>query len=204
MKKAPFKNYGFAYEYEGSSFVFHIVASSADEARGRAKAMSDATFEGELKEAPAPDEQQKTASRAVGRSGMEQSQKAQEFLANLDPESLKVGDGSDGLPVWIGVDAEAQRVYKVYASGLAQGFGDGRMVIINGLQAGCGWRAAKAGQSLNIPLSSLVALSSLPPVSEIAQALAPSQSACATAQTASRAGPVGRAVAFLRRVFRVR
>ncbi|MGJ2284795.1 hypothetical protein ACR8FC_22490, partial [Salmonella enterica subsp. enterica serovar Paratyphi A] len=176
---------------------------------------------------------------------------------NLDPESLKVGDGSDGLPVWIGVDAEAQRVYKVYASGLARGFGDGRMVIINGLQAGCGWRAAKAeqstrgryislmgeeggavfevdasptfmastclhlresspapevsslsqqlpapspispqtppeialpegpssqrpakaGQSLNIPLSTLVALSSLPPVSEIAQALAPSQSA---------------------------
>lgn len=76
---------------------------------------------------------------------MEQSQMAQEFLANLDPESLKVGDGSDGLPVWIGVDAEAQRVYKVYASGLAQGFGDGRMVIINGLQFPS-WRVGRGEQ----------------------------------------------------------
>jgi hypothetical protein len=76
---------------------------------------------------------------------MEQSQKAQEFLANLDPESLKVGDGADGLPVWIGVDAEAQRVYKVYASGLAQGFGDGRMVIINGLQFPS-WRVGRGEQ----------------------------------------------------------
>lgn len=70
---------------------------------------------------------------------MEQSEEAKKFLAGLDPESLKVGDGSDGLPVWIGIDAEAQKVYKVYASGLAQGFGDGRMIIINGLQF-IGWR----------------------------------------------------------------
>lgn len=70
---------------------------------------------------------------------MEQSEKAKQFLASLDPESLKVGDGSDGLPVWIGVDAESQKVYKVYASGLAQGFGDGRMIIVNGLQF-AGWR----------------------------------------------------------------
>lgn len=80
---------------------------------------------------------------------MEQSAKAKEFLASLDPESLKVGDGSDGLPVWIGIDAEAGRVYKVYASGLAQGFGDGHLLIVNGLQAGCGWRVARAEQSTN-------------------------------------------------------
>lgn len=64
---------------------------------------------------------------------MTQSDKARDFLANLDPSALQVGNGSDGLPVWIGIDAEAQRVYKVYANGLAQGFGDGRMIIINGL-----------------------------------------------------------------------
>lgn len=76
---------------------------------------------------------------------MEQSEKAKEFLAALDPESLKVGDGSDGLPVWIGIDAEAQKVYKVYASGLAQGFGDGRMLIVNGLQF-AGWRVGQGEQ----------------------------------------------------------
>ncbi|WP_021025421.1 hypothetical protein [Comamonas sp. B-9] len=64
---------------------------------------------------------------------MTQSEDASVFLANLDPSALQVGNGSDGLPVWIGVDAEAQKVYKVYANGLAQGFGDGRMIIINGL-----------------------------------------------------------------------
>lgn len=74
---------------------------------------------------------------------MTQSDKAREFLASLDPSALQVGNGSDGLPVWIGIDAEAQKVYKVYANGLAQGFGDGRMIIINGLQlaewhVGCG------------------------------------------------------------------
>lgn len=59
---------------------------------------------------------------------MEQSEEAKKFLAGLDPESLKVGDGSDGLPVWIGIDAEAQKVYRVYASGLALGFGDGDLI----------------------------------------------------------------------------
>ena len=76
---------------------------------------------------------------------MEQSQKARQFLAGLDPEGLKAGNGSDGLPVWIGIDAEAQKVYKVYASGLAQGFGDGRMVIVNGLQF-AGWRVGSGEQ----------------------------------------------------------
>ena len=79
---------------------------------------------------------------------MEQSESAKEFLASLDPEALKVGDGTDGLPVWIGIDAEAQKVYKVYASGLAQGFGDGRMVIINGLQFSA-WRVGRGEQSTN-------------------------------------------------------
>lgn len=77
---------------------------------------------------------------------MERSEKAKQFLASLDQEDLKVGDGSDGLPVWIGIDAEAQKVYKVYASGLAQGFGDGRMVIINGLQSAF-WRVGRGEQS---------------------------------------------------------
>lgn len=47
---------------------------------------------------------------------------------------MQVSDGTDGLPVWIGIDPEAGKVYKVYASGMAQGFGDGRMLIINGMQ----------------------------------------------------------------------
>lgn len=49
MKQGPFKNYGFTYEYEGVAFVFHIVASSEEGARGRAQAMAGAKFEGELK-----------------------------------------------------------------------------------------------------------------------------------------------------------
>lgn len=77
---------------------------------------------------------------------MEQSEKAKQFLAGLDPQSLKVGDGSDGLPVWIGINAEAQKVYKVYASGLAQGFGDGHMVILNGLQF-APWRVGRGEQN---------------------------------------------------------
>lgn len=59
---------------------------------------------------------------------MEQSDKAKRFLAGLDPESLKVGDGSDWLPIWIGIDAEAGRVYRVFATGLVTGFGDGNLV----------------------------------------------------------------------------
>lgn len=65
---------------------------------------------------------------------MEQSVRAQEFLRSLDPEGLKVGDGSDRLPVWIGIDAEAGKVYKVYASGLATGFGDGVMQTRSGVE----------------------------------------------------------------------
>lgn len=76
---------------------------------------------------------------------MTQSDKARKFLANLDPAALQVGDGSDGLPVWIGIDAEAQKVYKVYASGLAQGFGDGQLTIINGLSL-AGWRVGHGEQ----------------------------------------------------------
>jgi len=69
---------------------------------------------------------------------MDLSERAQEFLRSLDPEGLKVGNGGDHLPVWIGIDAEAGKVYKVYASGLATGFGDGAMQIRSGVD--------KAGQ----------------------------------------------------------
>lgn len=69
---------------------------------------------------------------------MEQSAKAAQFLASLDPESLKVGDGSDGLPVWVGVDAESQRVYRVYANGLAIGFGDGDLISMIGVGPNAG------------------------------------------------------------------
>ena len=44
----PLKNYGFSYEYEGTNFVFHIVASDPAEAKGRMEAMANAVFEGEL------------------------------------------------------------------------------------------------------------------------------------------------------------
>ena len=49
MNVSPLKNYGFDYEYEGKSFVFHIVAKSEEEARARAKCMGRAAFVGELK-----------------------------------------------------------------------------------------------------------------------------------------------------------
>ena len=67
---------------------------------------------------------------------MELSERAQVFMASLDQDALQVGDGADGRPVWVGIDAEAGRVYKVYASGLATGFGDGRLDTINGLRGG--------------------------------------------------------------------
>jgi len=68
------------------------------------------------------------------KGGMEQSARAKEFLRTLDPEGLKVGDGSNQLPVWIGIDAEAGKVYKVYACGLATGFGDGLMQLRSGAE----------------------------------------------------------------------
>ena len=70
---------------------------------------------------------------------------AERFLSSLDIEALKVGDGSDGLPVWIGIDAASRKVYKIYASGLAQGFGDGHLKIINGLRLAA-WRVACGAQ----------------------------------------------------------
>lgn len=60
---------------------------------------------------------------------MELSEDARAFVAGLDPEMLSVGDGSDGLPVWIAVDAQARRVYRVFANGVAEGFGDGVLQI---------------------------------------------------------------------------
>lgn len=77
---------------------------------------------------------------------METSERAKAFLASLDEEALQVGDGTDGKPVWIGVDAEAGRVYKVYASGLAQGFGDGKMLIRCGLQTEGQWNVGEGIQ----------------------------------------------------------
>lgn len=64
---------------------------------------------------------------------MKQSEEARRFLAGLDQESLKVGDGSDGLPVWIGIDAEAGKVYHVCANGFSSGFGNGALKIITGI-----------------------------------------------------------------------
>lgn len=43
------KNYGFEYEHEGSSFVFHIVAKSEEDAKAQALSMRQAAFVGELK-----------------------------------------------------------------------------------------------------------------------------------------------------------
>lgn len=77
---------------------------------------------------------------------MKSSEQAQLFLATLDQKALEVGDGTDGKPVWIGVDAEAGRVYKVYANGLAQGFGDGKMLIRCGLQTEGQWSVGQGNQ----------------------------------------------------------
>lgn len=60
---------------------------------------------------------------------MKFSEEARAFLATLDPRTLLVSDGSDGRPVWVAVDAHAQRVYRIYANGVAEGFGDGRLMI---------------------------------------------------------------------------
>lgn len=57
-----------------------------------------------------------------------QPEQSKHFLESLDPQMLKVGDGGDNLPVWIGVDPGAQKVYRVYACGLVEGFGDGRLI----------------------------------------------------------------------------
>lgn len=72
-----------------------------------------------------------------------QPEKSDLFLEGLDPQTLKVGDGTDHLPVWVGVDPGAQRVYRVYACGLVDGFGDGR--IISRLGVG-----SQAGQSSEV------------------------------------------------------
>lgn len=80
---------------------------------------------------------------------MEKSDGARAFLASLDETQLEVGDGSDGLPVWIGIDAEAGRVYKVFADGSALGFGDGMLEVRNGLHEGPGWRVSR-GEQLSI------------------------------------------------------
>lgn len=77
---------------------------------------------------------------------METSERAKAFLASLDEEALQVGDGTDGKPVWIGLDVDAGRVYKVYASGLAQGFGDGKMLIRCGLQTEGQWNVGEGSQ----------------------------------------------------------
>lgn len=45
-EKSPLKNFGFTYEHEGTSFVFHIVAESADEALSRQASMAGAIYEG--------------------------------------------------------------------------------------------------------------------------------------------------------------
>jgi hypothetical protein len=77
---------------------------------------------------------------------METSEKAKAFLMSLDDQELQVGDGTDGKPVWIGVDAEAGRVYKVYANGLAQGFGDGTLLVRCGLRTNGQWNLGEGTQ----------------------------------------------------------
>lgn len=57
------------------------------------------------------------------------SEDARAFLEGLDPGMLSVGDGRDGRPVWVAVDAQARRVYRVFANGVAEGFGDGTLMV---------------------------------------------------------------------------
>ena len=61
------------------------------------------------------------------------SEKAQKFMDSLAPDATEVGDGSDGKPVWVGIDAEASKRYAIHANGVATGFGDGELQIFNGL-----------------------------------------------------------------------
>lgn len=84
---------------------------------------------------------------------MDASRRAQAFLQSLDPEELKVGDGTNGLPVWVGVDAEAQKVYKVFANGLATGFGDGVMSNLLGVGVRAGQLVEQDTIGLHVMLS---------------------------------------------------
>jgi len=60
-----------------------------------------------------------------------------EILINsIDPRTLSVGDGADGRPIWVAVDAVTQRVYRVYANGIATGFGDGVLTIAAATKSG--------------------------------------------------------------------
>lgn len=78
--------------------------------------------------------------------GLRVGERAQQFLALLDKDALQVGDGTNGRPVWIGVDAEAGRVFKVYANGLAQGFGDGKMLVRCGVKVPGQWPVGHGAQ----------------------------------------------------------
>lgn len=44
------KNYGFNYTHDGKNYAFHVVATSAEEAESKVRAMSAATPFGELQE----------------------------------------------------------------------------------------------------------------------------------------------------------
>lgn len=50
MTNAPLKTYGFNYEYEEKEYAFHVLATSAEEAKNRVSAMCKAVLFGELTE----------------------------------------------------------------------------------------------------------------------------------------------------------
>lgn len=117
MQKGPFKNYGFTYEYEGSSFVFHIVASSEEEAIGRAKAMACARFEGELKE-------------AVPESDL----RAQFERAKKDCISGRYGDAMQGEATEVGRPAQTLRSgWEVVPHNIVQSIAHRRRLWVLGL-----------------------------------------------------------------------
>lgn len=78
--------------------------------------------------------------------GLRVGERARQFLALMDKDALQVGDGTDSRPVWIGVDAEAGRVFKVYANGLAQGFGNGKMLVRCGVKVPGQWSVGDGAQ----------------------------------------------------------
>lgn len=58
---------------------------------------------------------------------------AESFMTSLDSRTLEVGDGSDGRPIWIAVDVENRRTYKIYSNGTTSGFGNGFLrILVNG------------------------------------------------------------------------
>lgn len=66
---------------------------------------------------------------------MDFSDEERAFLDALGLSAESVGDGTDAKPMWIAVDVQRRRVYKVFGIGRCEGFAEEQgdsLVIFNG------------------------------------------------------------------------